>query len=92
MRTINNDITVLQASKELNSYQNMLLKAENEMSSFLTTVNHLKTKTIGDSKRALRVAIFSQDSNIINSIITRLLEELNELFKPHKTSLQKQYL
>ncbi|AWW00520.1 hypothetical protein [Arcticibacterium luteifluviistationis] len=89
MRTMNSGHLVLQASKELNAYENMLLKAQKEMSQFLTTVNHLKTKTIGDSKKALLVAEFSQDSNIIKTIISRLLEELNILFKPQNSRSKK---
>lgn len=66
--------------KELNAYEKMLLKAEKEISSILTTVNHLKTKTIGDSKNALKVAKLSQDSNTVKTITSRLLEEFNLLF------------
>lgn len=86
---MNSDIIMLQASKELNAYQNMLLKAEREINSFLTTVNHLKTKTIGDSKKALQVAAFSQDSTIINTIISRLLREFSDLFKPQKETAKE---
>lgn len=79
MRTINETKRVIKTSKELGVYRSELLQAQTEVDYFLKVLKGLKTETIGNSSKSLKVAEFVQDFHHFKRLIKRFMTELNDL-------------
>jgi predicted nucleic acid-binding Zn-ribbon protein len=79
MRTINENNRIIRTSKELTAYKSELLLAETEITFFQNFIQKLKTETIGDSKKSLKVAEFDHELKHFKRLIDRLISELNAL-------------
>ncbi|MGR3809002.1 hypothetical protein [Jiulongibacter sp. NS-SX5] len=79
MRKINQNKRIINTGKVLTDFKSTLLQAQNEVDYFLDVLNDLKTKTIGNSVKSLRVARFVQEFHHFERLIKRLLQEHHDL-------------
>lgn len=79
MRKINQTKRMINTAKVLKDSKSELEQAQNEVEYFLDVLNDLKTKTIGDSQKSLKVARFVQEFHHFQRLIKRLLQEDSDL-------------
>ena len=79
MRKINQTKRLINTAKVLKDSKSELEQAQNEVEYFLDVLNDLKTKTIGDSEKSLKVARFVQEFHHFQRLIKRLLQEDKDL-------------
>lgn len=79
MRTIDQNKRLVNTAKKLKEYKSELEQAQNEVDYFLDVLNDMKTKTLGDSHRSLRVARFVQEFHHFQRLTKRMLDEIRDL-------------
>jgi hypothetical protein len=79
MRTINENNRTIKVGKEQTEFRNELALLEREVAYFEDALNDLKTHTIGDPAKALKVAKFVTDTHHYKRVVERITKELNQI-------------
>ncbi|MCR9064581.1 MAG: hypothetical protein NXI00_11485 [Cytophagales bacterium] len=79
MGKVNQNNRIINSGSMLKIYSSSLEQKKNESEYFLDVLNDLKTRTIGDSTKSLKVARFVQEFHYLQRTIKRLLSETRNL-------------